>query len=275
MFFWKLVRDFNILMNSAIKGPDCIDPNICKGDCCSIKIDVPKILAEEYIRRGYASKKDFIRGDVFSFKLRFDEKSAKCFLFDKSINGCSVHNSGIKPPQCWIYPTNFSNPNNNEINCKNCGGWKIIDDKKTKLAEDILAKYVFLCQLEARKELKGINIRLGKIPLKESKIKVNSLVDRIKEVAPSHLGGFIDTWDKFDILSSEGLSLKLKKFCYQYNKDCYHLQNKFLDCKNICNLIAVKLIKLLNKTLFEFVKSNGPEPDGQYPLFKLFEFVKN
>ena len=106
--FWSVVKRFNALMNSAIDGPNCLD--MCHGDCCSIRINVPKILANEFINLGYANKEDFIRSDVFSFKLRFDEKKGKCFLFDKNINGCSVHNSGIKPPQCWIYPTNFSNP---------------------------------------------------------------------------------------------------------------------------------------------------------------------
>lgn len=274
-YFWKLVKEYNILMNSSITGPDCTDPNICSGDCCGIMINVPRILAKEYIRRGYASKKDFIRADVFSFKLRFDEKIGKCFLFDKTINGCSVHHSGIKPPQCWIYPTKFSNPSKNEIKCKRSGGWKIINDKNTMLAEDLLIQYVFYCQIEARKEFKGINMRLGEIPLKNSKIKGNILINKIKGIAPSRLGGFIDTWDKFEILSSEGLSLQLKKFCTQYNKCCYHLQNNFLDCKNICNLISVKLIEFLNKYLFEFVKKNGPDTNGQYPLFKLFEFVKD
>ena len=77
--FWEVVEKFNFLMKSAIEGPDCLV--ICNADCCSIKIDVPKILADEYIIRGYATKNDFIRSDVFSFKLRFDEKKGKCFPF--------------------------------------------------------------------------------------------------------------------------------------------------------------------------------------------------
>ena len=274
-FFWTLVKRFNTLMNSAIVGPNCIDPNICKGDCCSIKIDVPKVLASEYIRRRYAHKEDFIRSNVFSFKLRFDEHKGKCFLFDKSINGCSVHKSGIKPPQCWIYPTNFSNPQNKEINCKKAGGWKIIDSNKTKQAENILQKYVFLCQLEAKHELKNINNRLGNIISKNSVKKIRSLRKRIKKFAPSQFGGFIDTWDNFKILSSEGLSLQLKKFCREYNKDCNYLSDNFFDCKNICDIVSNKLIDLLNNNLFDYIKINGPDTDGQYPLFKIFEFVQN
>ena len=136
--FWQIIKKFNYLMKSAIKGPNCTDPSICHGDCCSIKIDVPKILAEEYIKRGYAKKKDFTRSNVFSFQLRFEDKTGKCFLFNKEINGCLVHNTGIKPPQCWIYPTSFSNTFNVEIQCKHASGWKIIDSKKTKTAEKLL-----------------------------------------------------------------------------------------------------------------------------------------
>ena len=168
--FWEIIERYNFLMNSAIEGPNCLD--VCNGDCCSIKINIPKILAEEYIKRGFAIKKDFIRSDVFSFKLRFDEKKGKCFLFDKNIKGCSVHNSGIKPPQCWIYPTKFSNPDNKEISCKRVKGWKINDSEKTKEAEKLLKYYTFLCQLEAKKEGKAIKNRFVK------KSSINKLVDQ-------------------------------------------------------------------------------------------------
>ena len=88
MLFWRLIKRYNELMKEAITGPNCIDPEICKGDCCSIKIDVSKILAEEYVKRGWANKEDFIRSDVFSFHLRFDEKKGKCFLKVVFFLGC-------------------------------------------------------------------------------------------------------------------------------------------------------------------------------------------
>ncbi|MFX1315804.1 MAG: hypothetical protein ACFE9T_08065 [Promethearchaeota archaeon] len=268
-FFWKIVEKFNYLMKSAIEGPSCLDPSICHGDCCSIKIDVPKVLAKEFIRRGYAKKEDFIRSNVFSFHLRFDEVTGKCFLFDKKINGCCVHNSGIKPPQCWIYPTNFSNPNFDVIDCKKAGGWRIVDSKKTKEAEDLLKKYVFLCQIEAKKEMKNINKRINKIPLK------NKLQASIKSIPPSQLAGFKDGWNHFEILSAEGLSLQMKKFCHKYNKSCtYVLNNNFLKCKAICDLIANQLIEFLRLNLYYFIKTNGINYEGAYPLHKLFEFNK-
>jgi len=259
-------------MRSAIEGPDCIDPQICKGNCCSIKIDVPKVLAEEYISKGYASKDDFIRSDIFSFHLRFDEKIGKCFLFDKKINGCKVHNSGIKPPQCWIYPTNFLNPENINISCKRANGWKIIDSNKTLKAEKLLYKIMFLCQLEAKKELKEINKRIEK---SISKIRKKNLKEMIIDTAPSSLGGFKDTWDCFGILPAEGLSLQMKKFCSMHNGECKLISENFLDCKSVCEKVADKIIEFLHENLYFFVKKNGLDTEGEYPLYKLFEFVKN
>ncbi len=274
-YFWSIVREYNTLMSSSIDGPNCIDPNICKGNCCSIKIDMPKILAEEYIRRGYANTPDFIRSDILSFQLRFNFDTGKCFLFDKKLNGCSVHNSGIKPPQCWIYPTTFSNPENKIISCKKAGGWKITDPKNTILAKALLEKYVFLCQIEAKKELRKIKSRLGNKYSTDALKKVESLTKKIKKLAPIQLGGFIDTWDDFEILSSDGISLQLKKFCSRYNNNCKFIPDNFLDCINICDKISYELVELLHNELYKYIKRKGPDVDGEYSLLKLFDFIKN
>jgi len=273
--FWLIVKNFNELMNSAIEGPNCIDPKICKGDCCSIKIDIPKVLAKEYIKRSFARKEDFIRSNVFSFQLRFNESTGKCFLFDKSINGCKVHNSGIKPPQCWIYPTNFSNPENKEISCKKVSGWRIIDLEKTKQAEILLKKHVFLCELEAKKELKKIELRVGKEKSRKSEKKIANLKNALKKIAPSQLGGFQDTWNCFIILSAEGFSLQMKKFCSQNNTSCKYLKSNFLECPSICDKIADDITRFLQNHIYEYVKQEGLDTDGKYPLYRLFEFVNN
>ncbi len=261
--FWEIVRKYNDLMKAAIDGPNCIDPNICHGDCCSIKIDVPRVLAEEYIKNKWAEKDDFIRSNVFSFHLRFDDKTGKCFLFDKFINGCSVHQTGIKPPQCWIYPTNFSNPENKEISCKRARGWSIIDPIKAKQADELLQKFISICQIEAKEEIKNINQRIEKI----------NLIPLLKSVAPSQLGGFKDTWDRISILSAEGLSLTMKKFCSKYNESCKMIQDNFFDCNAICETIAKKLTNNLLNNLHAYIKINEPDVDGHYPLYKFFEFL--
>ena len=265
--FWQVVKKFNTLMKYAIEGPNCI--SICHGDCCSIKIDVPKILAKQYIKQGYAVKDDFIRGDVFSFKLRFDDAKGKCFLYNKEINGCSVHNSGMKPPQCWIYPTNFSNPTQKEISCKKADGWKIINTEKAKEAEELLQYYVFLCKLEAKKEARLINTRLN------NSLSENNLKNLLKYTPPSHLSGFKDTWEHISILPAQGLTLQVKKLCEKQNNKCdYILNNNFLECPSICENISKKLVEFLQQKLVNYVKKN-PDSEGEYPFFKLFEFNKN
>ena len=271
-YFWQIVLQFNDFMKSAIEGPNCIDPHICKGDCCSIKIDVPKVLAKEYIKRGYASVNDFIRSNIFSFQLRFNEKTGKCFLFDKEKNGCLIHNSGIKPPQCWIYPTGFSNPENKDISCKKVAGWRIKYPKKARKAEELLQKYKFLCKIEAKKESKGISVRLGNLVNGISSKKIGLLHKELRSIAPRNLGGFKDQWDHLDLLSAEGLSLQMKKFCVKYNSKCHFLVDDFINCDEICSEIASKLIEFLQSNLYTYIKMEGPDVEGHYPLYKLLNY---
>ena len=270
LFFWQLIIQFNSLMKSAIEGPNCTDPKNCRGDCCSIKIDVPKILAREYIRRGCASENDFIRSNIFSFQLRFNEKTGKCFLYDPKINGCSIHNSGIKPVQCWIYPTGFSNENDEEIKCKKLSGWKIKDPLKTKKAEKILEYYVFLCKLEAKRELRDIQKRLTK--QKKKKEFFIELVEKFRNVKPSTLAGIRDDWDCFELLPAEGISFQMKKFCLVHNPECPFIPDNYLDCQNICELISLKLYDYLKFSLYKYIKKHGQDSDGEYSFIKLFNF---
>ena len=269
--FWFVISKFNTLMKDAIEGPDCTNADLCKGDCCSIKIDVPKVLAEEYIKKSLATETDFIRSNIFSFHLRFDEKTGKCFFFDNHINGCKIHNSGIKPPQCWIYPAGFSNLKNKNISCKKLSGWKIIDPEKALEAEKLLKKYIFLCQLEAKKEFVNILKRIGNKGGKESLILVEKLKIDIESVPPSSIGGFKDTWDRLEILSAEGLSFQMKKFCLKVNKECKYLPDDYFECNNTCDMVAHETIQFLQKYLFKFLKSQGLKVDGEYPLYQLLE----
>ncbi|UCC19683.1 MAG: YkgJ family cysteine cluster protein [Promethearchaeota archaeon] len=262
--FWEVVKNFNFLMRAAIQGPNCLI--ICNGDCCSIKINVPKILAEEFIRQGYAEKSDFVRGDVFSFKLGFNEKNGKCFLYDEEVNGCKVHDSGIKPPQCWIYPTNFTNPENKELSCKRAKGWRIIDTNKAIEAEKLLKYYIFLCQLEAKKEVKLLQNRLANISAEYD------LKSMLRNTPPSQLAGFKYTWDNLKTLSAQGISLKMKQFCLKLNKNC---DIEYLECKAICDKVIIRLLNFLQQNMIYYVQKNGPDCEGEYPFIKLFEYSKN
>jgi hypothetical protein len=266
-FFWDVIKKFNDLMNNAIKGPDCTDPSVCKGDCCDIQINIPKVLAKEYIARGLATKEDFIRSNVYSFKLRFNYDNAKCVLFDPIFNGCSVHQSGIKPPECWIYPTGFSNDGKIEYSCKKANGWEIIDYNKLFEAEALFEKYKFLCSMEAKLECKKIHQRI-------LNSKKSNFIKELQKIKPSKLAGFQDAWDSIKPLLAEGYSLQLKDFCMKYNNNCKYLPTNFLKCENICLKIAKKLIFFLEKYLLAYCNQVGFDVSGQYPFYKLFNFAE-
>ncbi|MBD3214801.1 MAG: hypothetical protein GF311_19475 [Candidatus Lokiarchaeota archaeon] len=265
----KLVKEYNVLMKCSISGPDCTDHTICEGDCCGIQIDVPKVLAEEYIKRGYATQDDFIRSNIFSFKLRFDDKKAKCFLFDPEINGCSIHHSGIKPPQCWIYPTKFCNRSEN-ISCKITDGWKITNFKKTRRAKELLKRYNSFCLNEAEQEIQMIDKRIGN-SLQSSKYRCN-IIAELKGFKPSELGGFQDGWDQISPLPAEGFSLQLKKFCQKNPNQCEYMPENYFECPYICKDIANSLICFFRTHIYQLIKKRGIDPNGMYPFHHLFEF---
>jgi hypothetical protein len=71
---------------------------------------------------------------------------------------------------------------------------------------------------------------------------------------------------------AEGMSLQMKKFCIKYHNKCTYLPDDFLECQNICDIIASKIIEFFQNNIASYIKINGPDTDGHYPLFKLFEF---
>ena len=262
----EIIKIYNKLMMSGINGPDCTDPNICQADCCSIFIDVPKRLAKEITHQGLGDENDFIRGDTFAFQLRLDDKTSKCVFFDKKINGCKLHHTDLKPPQCWIYPTNFDNFDNNNIKCKKAEGWKIIAPEKVKKAEALLKLYNSWSQAEYVKEMKKIKQRL------KNKLDGKLLEERLQEIKPSEFAGFKDSWNYFTILEAEGLSLQMKKYCRRFNPKCSLLPNQYFKCKNICENVAYKLIEFFTKVLDFYLKKFGSPDKGEYPLIRLSDF---
>ncbi|MCP4761864.1 MAG: hypothetical protein GY870_08780 [archaeon] len=257
---FKKIGMFNELMSTAISGPNCLDNSICHADCCHIQIDVPKLLAQYYLDNFLASENDFIRGDTFSFKINVTTKNAKCVFFNKEINGCSLHSSGMKPPQCWIYPTGFNNyPSEDKkfdidgtIMCKKASGWKVIDEEKCKNAQEILKEYIDFCEKEFQEENSDEQIinRLGNI--------ANELI----LFSPKSIAGIKDSWSKFQLLSAEGISLKIKRLCeiqQKKGKNCV-----FLDCNNICSEIAEELSSKLKVDILKYLKENNKKENYSF-----------
>lgn len=262
-----LVNKYNHLMNDAIIGPNCIDPHICHADCCHIKIDIPKLLAEFYIEKGYAEKEDFSRGDLFSFKINVNSTNSKCVFYNKELNGCSLHKTMHKPPQCWIYPTGFTNDPEEEktyaadgtIKCKIAAGWKIIDSEKTKYAKILFDEYVAFCETELSSE----------ITTEKIKNRLEGFFNSLKNFTPKSIAGVIDGWDQFTILKSEGISLKLKSLCDQISKETCDCE--YMECEHVCYEIIDLLRRDLLKDVSYFIKLKGPK--SSYSFLELWNSI--
>jgi Fe-S-cluster containining protein len=255
-------------MKEAISGPNCIDPLICHADCCHIMIDVPKILAEYYIERGYARKEDFSRGNLFSFQINVSASNSKCVFYDSNLNGCVLHKTMYKPPQCWIYPTGFSSEPGEEkkmagdgtIACKVSAGWLIVDNEKIQSAKNLFNEYVVFCEREYQRET--------------TKEKLNSRLEPIFELlgecSPKSIAGVIDGWDTFSILKAEGISLKLKAYCEQVSDGACNCD--YMECKNVCDEIVDMIRRELLNDIYSFSIEQGPK--SSYSFLELWKKTK-
>ena len=254
----ELVREFNYLVKDSISGPNCIDPNVCHGDCCFIHIDIPRVLAQHYIDQGWASKEDFRRGSTFSFEINVDLDKLRCVFFSKEINGCSLHITGMKTPQCWVYPTGLD-PYKVNTSCKKADGWIINDPVSVKKSKIILEDYVSMCRKEAEEENspESINQRLLALP-----------VEKFNTITPSSIAGIEDDWDNFNILIGEGYNLGVRSFCSEVGCDI-----EYFECPVVCEPLKKKLLKFLSDNLSHFIQSNGFK--SQYTLMELKNLKKS
>lgn len=236
------VQKFNILIRDSIEGPNCIDPTICHGDCCFVHLDIPRALAELYIRNGWATREDFQRGITLSFEVKMDLDTLKCPFFDKILNGCSLHSTGMKIPHCWIYPTGLD-PNDCHSHCKRADTWKIIQPEKVIQANQILTNYMEFCNQEA------------KIEKSSSKciMRFNNLAyHEFKKYKPTQVAGIKDDWDSWHILAGEGWQLGLKPKCDQI--EC---QESFFSCPSICKSLFDQLKEEINNNLATVLRILG------------------
>jgi len=248
-----MVRDFNRLMKDAVDGVNCIDPKVCDGNCCFIQIDVPRVLAEYYIEKQWASRESFQRGDVFSFVIDVDFKKLRCNFFSKQVNGCSLHQTGVKPPQCWVYPTGLDPEDAVEV-CKKTEGWRIVQPENVRQAKPIIDQYFLLAKAEAQEENspKAVCERLN-----------HQLLEKLLEVGPATIGGVRDTWDTFVPLAGDGMCMGTRYFCRQ-QPSC---SQQYFTCPHVCTLVAEKIIAYLTKVLPRYIEKNGFKRD--YTFFEL------
>lgn len=251
----ELVREFNTLIKNSIDGPNCIDPNICDGNCCFIHIDIPKELVDYYREKGYASQNHFQRGATFTYEIKVDLDTLRCVFYNRKINGCSLHQTGMKPPQCWVYPTGLD-PETEKTTCKKSSGWKITDENAVKRCKEILEEYVHLSKQEA--------VSLNSPDFLVSKI-LDSLIQDAGILKPSEIAGIVLEEEIFKVLRGEGFNLGLKSLC-----DKQQCEFNYFECQKVCPSIEQLLLIGLRKALINYLVSNPFK--REYTLLELKKF---
>ncbi len=238
----QVVKKFNEVIRDTINGPNCLDRDICLGECCFVQLPLPKCLASYYIQRGWADASFFKRGSEFAFVMSVDLQSLRCKFFDFSLNGCSLHVSGFKAPHCWVYPTGLDG---DEINhsCKKASGWDVTNLERLKEAKTILGEYVTLCKEEAIKENSEDQILV--------RLNTGSFVT-LPKVSPYQMAGVQDSWDQFHILKDEGYSMGMKYFC-----DELHCSHSYFQCEQVCEEAYVQFRRYFEQNLPKYIEEYG------------------
>jgi len=250
----SLVEKFNSEVREIIEGPNCTDPAICHGDCCFVNLDVPKVLVDHYVQNLWALTSDFERGSHFSFRVKMDLETFRCPFFDSKINGCAVHFTGMKIPQCWVYPTGLDPTDDEPDCCKQACGWKIIDPEKAQQANEILEQFVSASLLEAKKANSPVQIH--------HRLMEGDISNEIVQHSPWEIAGVKDGWDFFTVLLGEGYNLGLRSFCNQI--DC---SKEYFECRQVCPPLRDLALNFLTARLPTFISEHGFK--STYTFFEL------
>jgi Fe-S-cluster containining protein len=223
-----VIQKYNAHMRGNTTGPNCVDPNQCRGDCCSIMIDIPRVLAELYVSQEWLEPGQLRRGGPFAFRLGVSPETAKCVFFDPEVNGCRVHFTGFKPPQCWIYPVGFTS---GVKTCKKGYDWDIIDPEKACVAENLLEDYKEFSLEEARHEVELLEASFAE--------KDQFLRNALVSLPPRKFVGFSWGYSGLEVADAGGNSLQLKSTCEVFVPDC---PRDFIKCPHLCTPLVDTII---------------------------------
>ncbi len=219
-----VIQRYNELVRNNTTGPNCVDPAKCHGDCCSIMIDVPRVLVEFYLEQGWITPPELRRGGPFAFRLGVSDRTAKCVFFDHKVNGCRLHFTGFKPPQCWIYPTGFTK---GEKTCKKGYIWDLIDADNATKAEQLLEEYKIFSLDEVKSEVPRLKASWTKNRPK--------IATKMGVIPPARFLGMNWGFEELQPLDKAGFSLQVKAICELNRGDC---KKDFMDCGSMCERVV-------------------------------------
>lgn len=235
-------------------GPKCIDPMVCRGDCCNSSQEIPRILAEEYQKMHFLSENEVLRSQQQLFRLKINPNTHRCVFFNISQNKCSIYTSRLIPPQCSNYPISTEKYCNK---CRKNFSFEI-EEKGGHQLDELKKEYFNLTQQEFDKEftLEAILARFN-----------NRFIIKTKKCAPSEIFGVKDALNGMLPIISDNFSWNLIKIC-DVTEGC---NQDYTTCSSICEECLQKLISILSEKIFQYVEKNHPRDEYFTHLFELIE----
>jgi Fe-S-cluster containining protein len=204
-------------------------------------IDIPRVLAELFVTQGWLQPCQLRRGGPFAFRLGVSPETAKCVFFSPQINGCRIHFTGFKPPQCWIYPTGFSA---GVKTCKKGYDWDIVDPQKARAAENLLEDYKAFSLEEVRHEIELLEASFAE----EDQFLRNALAS----LPPRKFVGLSWGYSGLEVADAGGNSLQIKSTCEAVVPDC---PRDFMECPHLCSPLVDTIIALYAQNLGRYYQN--------------------
>ncbi|GAB4321954.1 MAG: hypothetical protein Kow0069_26490 [Promethearchaeota archaeon] len=233
----SLVRLFNRQMRQGVRGPSCVGATRCPDDCCSIHVDVPRPLVAALAATGELDlERGVVRAGPFGHQLGVDASRVKCVLHDPETGGCRVHFSGLKPPQCFLYPTGFSR---GPKPCKVGRRWTFPDTGLRKAANLTFQRYLALCLEWGDRERSRLAAGL-QVP---GRGETAELQGKVAVLPPRMVAGLRLTSAGLVPLMAEGTSLSVRRFCATTSEGTCGSTGEFLSCRRTCAPVASAVVR--------------------------------
>ncbi len=246
----NLVKQINRNATALGEGPNCLDPSFCTAKCCYTSPDLPKTLVNHYIGENWATIDQFELSNTLEFRIKLNPGTKRCVFYDPKLNGCLIHTTDMKPPQCTLYP--FNEQETKHI-CRNNYEF-IFDTAEMNSLMRIFDEYYDLAKNEFRENNTEAKIR--------TKLEAQ-ILPILKTHKPSEIEGIREDASGFHIHSSLKLSYEGVEYCNAISCEYY-----YEDCPKVCNSFLDRVIEDLISIIFS--RKNKHQITDEYRLRSLF-----
>ena len=220
-----LIQLINSRARTLTKGPDCLDPRMCNAKCCYTTPDLPKTLVDHYIQKKWMTINQCELSNTMEYRLKLNSETRRCTFYDLHLNGCLIHATEMKPPQCTLYP--FKERESKHI-CRNQQEF-FFDKTQMPSLMQAFDTYFNLAEQEFKENASPTNIR---------KKLQQEILPTLKTHKPTEIEGMQENTAGFHVHFSTNRSYEGLDYC-----DSIPCDNYYEDCPRVCNTFVDQVIE--------------------------------